>query len=233
MKATVKTLELRAAIAKVGLAIPKRATLPVLKGVLLKAQDSHLLITGCDMEKLITAAVKARVTHGGALVVPVIILRELLGKIKADTITVETSKHTLKIEASGMVTSIEGQDPKDYPPIPRMPRAVRPAPHLVEAMNTVLFAAATETTRPVLTTVCVKPNGGTTDFVTADGFRLARLRVRGKYPNMLVPRDSVTVAGKVLSGEGGSTQLEMLELRDRDIRANAAYLLPGLRRLLP
>ena len=105
--------------------------------------------------------------------------------------------------------SIGGMDPDDFPPIPpasdSTPVRVEPD-RLRRALSQVVFAAATDDSRPVLTGVQFAMSGNEIKLAAADGFRLSAhtLTLEGPVPerNVIVPARSLGELARLL-GEAG------------------------------
>lgn len=202
MKATIDRKTLAKALTAAYAAVPKRrSTLPALEGFLLRAENHHLTITGNNLEQAVICRVPATITKVGSAVVPAKALLGTITNSKEDSVALSVTGKALQVTAGRATSKLEGSDPKDYPPVPRAPRSMKPINGLLEAMHQVAFAAATDQSRLVLTTVAIMPTDKGTDVATADGFRLAVHSLKGKYPKALVPRETVLLAHKLLQGQ--------------------------------
>jgi DNA polymerase-3 subunit beta len=89
---------------------------------------------------------------------------------------VSLSRNTLELKCARFEARISGLDAQDFPPIPKVAGAVTTRVE-VEAfrkgISQVVFAAATEESRPVLTGISAEFDGSQLVLAAADGFRLA------------------------------------------------------------
>lgn len=69
MKFTCIRSELSEALQNVQRAVSTKATLPALEGILIKAYDNKLTLTGYDLEIGITTTIDATITEQGEIVV--------------------------------------------------------------------------------------------------------------------------------------------------------------------
>ena len=91
-------------------------------------------------------------------------------------LTTTGQRNQMELKCARIEARIAGQNPEDFPPIPEVgegstwkidPEVLR------KALSRVVFAAATDESRPVLTGVYTEIEGDTMTLAAADGFRLA------------------------------------------------------------
>jgi DNA polymerase-3 subunit beta len=167
---------LNKALGIVGRAVAARTTLPIANNVLLATEESRLKLCATNLEIAISCWLGAMVEENGAITVPARLLTEFVNSLPSDTIHFRLSDHSLELKCARFEARISGLDAADFPPIPEVgdstvyqiePEALR------LAINQVVFAVASEDTRPVLTGVCAELEGDTLTLAAADGFRLA------------------------------------------------------------
>ncbi len=160
----------------VGRAVAGRTTLPVTNNVLLTTEESRLKLSATNLEIAISCWLGAMVEEGGAITIPARLLSEFVNSLPSQKIDLALADRTLELKCARFEARISGIDAEDFPPIPKIsggtvyqidPDALR------TAINQVVFATASEDTRPVLTGVCAEFEGETLTLAAADGFRLA------------------------------------------------------------
>ena len=165
-------------LAVVGRAVPTRTTLPITQNVLLATDRSMLKLSATNLELAITTWIGAMVEEEGALTVPARLLTEFVGSLPSERIDMSTEpgQATLQLACARSEARVNGTDSDEFPPIPTVeeglvakidPRAMR------AAISQVVFAAATEESRPFLTGVKLEMEGSQFTLAAADGFRLA------------------------------------------------------------
>ena len=165
-------------LAVVGRAVPTRTTLPITQNVLLATDRSMLKLSATNLELAITTWVGAMVEDEGAVTVPARLLTEFVSSLPAERIDMSTEpgQATLQLACARSEARVNGTDPGEFPPIPTVEEGtvakVDPQ-SLRTAISQVVFAAATEESRPVLTGVKLEMEGTQFTMVAADGFRLA------------------------------------------------------------
>ena len=189
MKLSCLQENLHAGLDTVGRAIANRLTLPITQSVLLRTEDGMLTLHGTNLELSVTTRIGAMIEEEGATAVPYQLLNNLVSSLAPDRVDLDlaapdeesqglasSSDNMLHIRCSRSVTRINVADPVDFPPLPEVSDEVtlRLDPALLRAaIRMVAPAAATDESRPVLTSIHLKLDGSTLELAAADGFRLA------------------------------------------------------------
>ena len=166
----------------VGRAVAARTTLPITNNILLAADQSRLKLAATNLEMAITCWIGAKIEEEGAITVPARLLTEFISSLPSDKIDVSLSPRTktLELKCARFEARISGVDAKDFPPIPKVEEGVATKVEvdaLQQGINQVVFAAATEESRPVLTGVDAQLKDNLLTLAAADGFRLAVYRL--------------------------------------------------------
>jgi len=162
----------------VGRAVATRTTLPITNNVLLATEQSRLKLVATNLEMAVSCWIGAKVEEEGAITVPARLLIEFIGSLPSDKIDVSLSPRTktLGLKCARFEARISGVDAKDFPPIPKIEDGITTSVEveaLHQGISQVVFAAATEESRPVLTGVDAEFDGDLLTLAAADGFRLA------------------------------------------------------------
>lgn len=162
----------------VGRAVATRTTLPITNNVLLATEGSRLKLAATNLEIAITCWIGAMVEDEGAITLPARLFTEFVNALPNDKVDMVMSpgSHSIQLRCARYEARISGLDADDFPPIPQVTAgvtaSVKPA-DLREGISQVVFSAATEDTRPVLTGVHTEFEGDRLTLAAADGFRLA------------------------------------------------------------
>ena len=162
----------------VGRAVAARTTLPITNNVLLATDQSRLKLVATNLEMAVSCWVGAKVEEEGTITVPARLLGEFISSLPSERVDVNLSPQTktLELKCARFEARISGVDAKDFPPIPKIEDGITTKIE-VEAFSKgishVVFAAATEESRPVLTGINAEFDGDTLTLAAADGFRLA------------------------------------------------------------
>jgi DNA polymerase-3 subunit beta len=162
----------------VGRAVAARTTLPITNNVLLATESSRLKLAATNLEMAISCWIGAKVEEEGSITVPARLLSDFVGSLPSDKVNISLSPQTktLGMKCARFEARISGVDAKDFPPIPKVEGGISTKVEveaLRQGISQVVFAAATEESRPVLTGVDAKFEGKSVTLAAADGFRLA------------------------------------------------------------
>jgi DNA polymerase-3 subunit beta len=178
MKVSCLQENLNKALGIVGRAVASKTTLPITTNILLSTDNGRLRLAATNLEIAITAWIGADVQEDGALAVPARLLSEFVGSLPKDKVELAVSARTrtLTMRCARVEARINGFESEDFPPIPTItegPTATVDPEDLRQAIAQVVFAAATDESRPVLTGVHCRFEGDQVILAAADGFRLS------------------------------------------------------------
>jgi len=162
----------------VGRAVATRTTLPITNNVFLATDQSRLKLIATNLEMAISCWIGAKVEEEGAITVPARLLTEFISSLPSDKIDISLSPQTktLELKCARFEARISGVDAKDFPPIPTVDEGITTRVEvetLRQGISQVVFAAATEESRPVFTGIDAEFDGDLLTLAAADGFRLA------------------------------------------------------------
>ncbi len=175
MKLSVLQENLGKGLSIVGRAVATRTTLPITQNVLVATDQSRLKLCATNLEMAITCWIGAKVEVDGAITVPARLLTEFISSLPSDRVDLTLSQRTLELKCGRFEARISGMAAEDFPPIPQVGDGIIAKVEvnaLKEAIGQVVFAAATEESRPVLTGVHTEFDGDKLTLAAADGFRL-------------------------------------------------------------
>ena len=162
----------------VGRAVATRTTLPITNNVLLTVDQSRLKLAATNLEMAISCWIGTKVEEEGAITVPARLLAEFISSLPNDRVDISLSPRTktLGLKCARFEARISGVDAKDFPPIPKIEDGITSKVEvdaLRQGISQVVFAAASEDSRPVLTGIDAEFDGDLLTLAAADGFRLA------------------------------------------------------------
>jgi DNA polymerase-3 subunit beta len=178
MNVSVMQENLARGLSVVSRAVSSRATLPVLANVLLKTEEGGVKLTATNLEIGINCWVPGKVEDGGEITVPAKLLTDLVASLPNQRIDMVLSAkdRTLKVTCGGSRSSIKGIDADEFPVVAAIgeaPATNVDARALREALGEVVFAAASDESRPILTGVLTKLAGTEMTLAAADNYRIA------------------------------------------------------------
>ncbi len=162
----------------VGRAVSGRATLPVLANVLLRTENAGLKLTATNLEIGINCWVPGKVTDEGEITVPAKLLADLVSSLPNQRIDLiySAKDRTLKVTCGGSKSSIKGIEADEFPVVAAIgdtPATSADSRALRDALGEVVFAAASDESRPILTGVLTRLAGDTMTLAAADNYRIA------------------------------------------------------------
>ena len=213
MKITCKQQDLSRGLSVVSHAVSSRSTLPILANILVATDRGRLKLSATNLEIGINCWIDADVQEEGATTVPAKTFIDLVSSLRQGPVelVVPDESHTVNIKSTGSNANIKGMDPSEFPQIPSAEGGEEPiildASLLKEMISQVVFAAADDDSRPVLTGVLVEVMNEQVSFAAADAFRLA-LRIAAlpghdaEHGNILIPARTLSELARILPSEG-------------------------------
>lgn len=182
MKFTCSRIALTDAINIVQKAVAVRSTLPVLEGILLKAKDQKVILTGNDLEIGIECRIEAEVEQEGVVVVNSRLFGDIIRKMTGDDVFIDVRDNNVThIKCGNSKFHINGIDAAEYPEIQRFDVDFEihiTQKQLKELVRCTSFAVGTNESKMILTGCLLEASGNTVDMVAVDGFRLAYKEVK-------------------------------------------------------
>jgi DNA polymerase-3 subunit beta len=183
----------------VGRAVATRPTLPVLSHILLATDQSQLKLAATDLELFVVCWIGARVEQEGATTVPARLFVDLIGSLPAERIDFRLQDSTLHLWCAKNEADVRGIDAQEFPLLPTVEddQQILLDPGLFRQMVLrVVFAAATDEARPILTGVLARFEENTLTMAAADGFRLSVCTAQ--LPDPVPEPISVVIPAKAL-----------------------------------
>jgi DNA polymerase III subunit beta len=163
----------------VGRAVASRSSLPVLSNVLLSTDEGRLRLAATNLEIGINCWVGAKIEEDGATTVPARLLTDFVNSLPAGQIDMDLSVRTQSLNArcAQFEANIKGIDAQEFPVVPTAEGndgyIELQADALRQMISRVVFAAATDESRPILTGVLATFEGDRLTMAAADGYRLS------------------------------------------------------------
>ncbi len=178
MRFRVLQQDLLPSIQAVARSVGVRSTLPVLDNILLSIEGSELKIAATNLEIGVIKLIPVEVIEPGEVTVPARTFVELISNLKQVKIEIESDGSILTVSSGKFKASVNGIPATEFPAIPLSgEKNITFKKEVLAACNQILYAAAVDEGRPVLTGVLTHAKGGRLDFVATDGFRLAHRHV--------------------------------------------------------
>ena len=208
MKVSCLQENLNAGLAIVSRAVATRTTLPITQHVLVTTDQNRLKLSATNLEIAISTWIGAEIEEEGTITLPARLFTELIGTLPPNKIEFMSNEDQQEaLFTCGRIDSkLKGGDHKEYPPIPSIDEGTIvniSSNDLKKAINHVVFAAATEDSRPVLTGVKVEISNDSVTFAAADGFRLAVYNTKLSTPvdqdiDFIIPSKSLSEINRLI-----------------------------------
>ena len=188
MNFIVSQKALVAALTAIAPAVTNRSTLPILGNVLIKASTLGVKLSATNLEMFAIARIPLNETTIGDYGSYTVNFKELLALVKPlknQMLYCSCQDNSLVIENDTLSVSLPGIDAGEFPcePTPQektkfaIPQTITlPVETLRNAVNLVGYAAADDSSRPILTSIRVGLVNDTLELAAADAFRLARIQ---------------------------------------------------------
>jgi len=206
-------------------AISNRATLPVLSGLRIEANDEGIVVVAAtDLELTMETSFKAGVDEPGKVIVPGRLFGEMSRSLGAGQVSVFGGEGEVEIGSGRGQFRVKSLAPDDYPALPIEDRAPSETTVSIEvgaallgsALSQVVRAASTDESRQVLTGVLWEIEAGSVTLAATDSYRLAvrTLDVNGgpaEAQRVVLPARTLAELGRALQGASGSVTATMKE----------------------
>lgn len=169
--------DLSNAVSNVSRAVSAKATIPALEGVLIKAYNGNLEISGYDLEIGIVTVIEATVIEEGEIVVSARLFNDIIRKLPEEIVNIETDERMITYINSGAADyQIVGINSTEYPDLPNVDEIsgiTVNAEILKNMIRQTVFATSDNMAKPIYTGSLFEIKGGIFRIVAVDGFRMA------------------------------------------------------------
>jgi DNA polymerase-3 subunit beta len=188
--------------------VERRATLPILSNILLRAQGSQLSMTSTDMELEMIATLPVAVEQEGKTTVSARKLLDIVRALPSDaTISFNVNDHKAQVKAGKSRFSLATLPSEDFPAsegAQYQDEINLPQSALKALLDETSFAMASQDVRYYLNGLLLEREGTVLRTVATDGHRLALGSLTTATPveeknNVIVPRKAIIELGRLLS----------------------------------
>ena len=208
------------ALTREGRIVSPKAQLPIMQNVLLKATDSRFSVTATSLELTEITSTPAKVEKEGGICVLSRLFTDLVVSLPSETVQLVAKEGSLHIRCGGVKATIPGISASEFPPVSAVSKKEGikfEKQALVSAFSGVLFAAATDEGRPLLTGVRLTKNEEGVAVAATDGYRLSLkslpLHIEGKL-DMVVPARAFMELVKISGEEKDAAAVSMTQNED-------------------
>jgi DNA polymerase-3 subunit beta len=175
VKIRVERDVLAEAVAWTARSLPARPPVPVLAGLLLKAEEGALSLSGFDYEVSARVSVDAEIEEDGTVLVSGRLLADICRALPNRPVEISTDGVRATVACGSSRFTLHTLPVEEYPALPQMPTATGTVPGEVfaSAAAQVAIAAGRDDTLPVLTGVRLEIEGETVTLASTDRYRFA------------------------------------------------------------
>ena len=202
-----KTL-LSAAIDGVSRAVTLRSTVPVLEGILLKAEGFTLTLTGYDLELGIVTTIEANVLEPGEIVLNAKLLSDMVRRMPAGQINISVADNGKTTIQGGVAQfEIQSMPASDFPQLPNTgaeETLTIKTGTFREMVERTLYAVSQDEKRPAHTGELFEIGTENLTVVALDGFRLAIVERKvqsNKEIRIIVPGKTMNEVLRLLAND--------------------------------
>lgn len=178
MKFTILQQDLLPSLQAVSRSVGVHSTLPVLDNILLSVLDKKLKLAATNLEIGVIKFIPVDEGVSGEITVPAKTLVELISGLGQAKLTFEAEGEILTIQSGKFKAEVNGISASEFPAIPLSSKQGIIFPkEIFLTSSQILFAAAVDEGRPVLTGILTDAKDLKLDFVATDGFRLAHRQI--------------------------------------------------------
>lgn len=203
-------------ISNVSRAVSAKTTLPALEGILLRARDNTLFLSGYDLDLGISASMEAKVTEPGEIVLTAKLFVDMVRRMAGETVSIESNEKYLTVIKSGFseftILGIPADEFPEFPTLNQVTPISLPQSVLKSMIDQTLFAIATNDAKPVQTGSLFEVGERELRVISVDGFRLAMRRepvASEEEFHFIVPGKTLSELTKLLGDEDEKTEIQV------------------------
>lgn len=165
------------AIGTVERAVSTRDVMPVLKGILLEAEDDHVRLVATDLELGVECLIPAQVTTTGVMVLDGKVFTQIVRKLDCEQVSFSTGEASMISLEGGLARfNLHTLPHEEFPSFPSVGEEAfwrMPQRDLKRMIRETIFAAASDESRPALTGAMLEISGDEVRMISTDVSRLA------------------------------------------------------------
>jgi DNA polymerase-3 subunit beta len=211
--------------------LPQRTTLPILSGVLIRANDDGLVLSSFDYEVSSQTEIQADVEEPGTVLVSGRLLAEIAGRLPNAPVRISTEESRISVTCGSASFTLLSMPVEEYPSIPEIGEqsGVVPADEFAGAVAQVAVAASRDDVTPVITGVQLEVRENNLSLVATDRYRVAIREIAWDGGGVasedtvsaLVPARTLQEVGKTF-GHSGTISVSITSRDDRELIAFSA-----------
>ncbi len=215
MKFMCNTAELSEACQNVQRAASTKTAIPAIEGILIKAENSKLTLTGYDLEMGITTVIPARTETEGEIVLNAHMFSDILRRLPGETVNLESdARQIAKINSGDAEYSLIGISAEEYPELPSVTNGypiVIDQLMLKDMIRKTIFSVAVKDSKAVHTGIKFEIGDDNLRLIAVDGVRLAlrneTINYKDEPLSFVIPSKTLSEVVKLMNENGGDVTL--------------------------
>jgi len=155
--------------------LPSRPSVPILAGLLIKAEGDQVTLSSFDYETSAKVVVPAKVFDEGQALVSGKLLGDIARTLPVQPVTIEADETKAELTCGPARFTLQVLPVMEYPNLPAMPATTGhvPADDFARAVDQVVVAAGRDELLPIYTGVRIELAGNTLSLLATDRYRMA------------------------------------------------------------
>jgi DNA polymerase-3 subunit beta len=209
--------------------LPQRTTLPILSGVLLRAEGTTVTLSSFDYEVSAQTSITADVTEDGTVLVSGRLLADIASRLPNAPVEFTTDEGKIAVRCGSARFTLSSMPVEEYPSLPVVDGAsgVLPGDAFSDAVAQVAVAASRDDVTPVITGVQLEIADSRLSLVATDRYRVAVREIEWESSAVaegvtaLVPSRTLSEIGKIF-GHASTVTVTIVSGGDRELIAFSA-----------
>lgn len=175
MKITVDRGVMAEAVAWVARSLPSRPSVPILAGLLMRAEGDQVVMSGFDYETSARITIGAQVDESGEVLVSGKLLAEIAKSLPDRPVRLTAGASNVELVCGSARFTLQLLPVEDYPELPEMPTATGSvvSEDFARSVAQVVIAAGRDELLPVFTGVRLEIDGDRLSLLATDRYRMA------------------------------------------------------------
>jgi DNA polymerase-3 subunit beta len=184
----------------------KNVNLPILSNVLVRADGGGIKLISTNLEIAISCSIRGKVDQDGEYTVPAKLFFDYVNLLPNERVDVDLLDNAIFVGCGNAKTKIHGIPATEFPLIPPVGGGTVYSigvANFSQALSQVLFAAATNESRPELSGILLNfDEQGKLIFAATDSYRLSEVELKLPVPQankVIVPQRTLSELNRILS----------------------------------
>jgi len=155
--------------------LPTRPSVPILAGLMVRADSTGVTFSSFDYETSAQISVKAQVLEDGEALISGRLLADISRSLPPKPVDLTANDTRMEIVCGSARFTLQTLPLADYPTLPKMPEATGTVPSaaFAQAVSQVVVAAGRDELLPVFTGIRIEIDGDTVSLLATDRYRMA------------------------------------------------------------